>query len=224
VSIGFIIHTPTSEVMHITASNFPPPGEVWNGLTMGTVYSSFTLTLTTSGTGSGTIQASPGGPYTYGDTVTIWANASVGSTFTGFTGSLSGTTTPQNLTFDGNETVDAAFTLNGPYTLSLTTSGSGAGVIEANSTGPFYYGDTVMIWANASVGSTFTGFTGSLSGTATPQNLTFDGNETVDAAFTLNDIYSITYYKRIWMPGLLRQTPLGRITMGIYCDDLGECE
>ena len=46
----------------------------------------YTLTLTTSGTGSGTIQASPAGPYYYGASVTIWANASVGSTFTGFTG------------------------------------------------------------------------------------------------------------------------------------------
>jgi hypothetical protein len=43
--------------------------------------------------------------------VTIWANTSEGSTFDGFTGSLTGTTTPQTLTFDGDESVDAAFNL-----------------------------------------------------------------------------------------------------------------
>ena len=125
----------------------------------------YTLTLTTSGTGAGTIETNSSGPFNYGDVIRIWANASTGSTFTGFTGSLSGTGTPQDLTFDDNESVDAAFTLNGPYTLTLTTSGTGAGTIEANSSGPFYYGDVVRIWANASTGSTFAGFTGSLSGT-----------------------------------------------------------
>jgi hypothetical protein len=150
----------------------------------------FTLTLTTSGTGTGTIEASPG-LYYYGDTATIWANASIGSTFTGFTGDLAGTTTPQILTFDGDENVDAAFTLNGPYTLTLTTSGTGSGTIEANP-GPYYYGSTITIWANASIGSTFAGFTGSLTGTTTPQVLTFDGDENVDAQFTLNGPYTLT--------------------------------
>ena len=155
----------------------------------------YTLTLTKSGTGLGTIQANRTGPFYYGDKVEIWANASVGSTFIGFTGNLSGIVTPQNLTFDGNESVNAAFTLNGPYTLTLTKSGTGLGTIQANRTGPFYYGDKVEIWANASVGSTFIGFTGNLSGIVTPQNLTFDGNESVNAAFTLNGPYTLTLTK-----------------------------
>ena len=100
----------------------------------------YTLTLTTSGTGSGTIQASPSGPYYYGASVTIWANVSVGSTFAGFTGSLTGTTTPQTLVMNGNKAVNAQFTLNGPYTLTLTTSGTGTGTIQASPAGPYYYG------------------------------------------------------------------------------------
>jgi hypothetical protein len=71
----------------------------------------YTITLTTSGTGTGTIQASPSGSYYYGTTVTIWANATIGSTFTGFSGALTGTTTPQTLIMDGDKTIDAAFTL-----------------------------------------------------------------------------------------------------------------
>ena len=152
----------------------------------------FTLTLTTSGTGSGTIQASPAGPYYYGASVTVWANASVGSTFAGFSGSLTGTTTPQVLVVDGDEAVDAQFTLNGPYTLSLTTSGTGSGTIQASPAGPYYYGASVTIWANASTGSTFAGFTGGLTGTTTPQVLVMNGNKAVDAQFTLKDEYTLT--------------------------------
>ena len=74
-----------------------------------------------------------------------------GITFTGFTGSLTGTTTPQVLVMNGNKAVDAQFTLNGPYTLTLTTSGTGSGTIQASPAGPYYYGASVTIWANASV-------------------------------------------------------------------------
>lgn len=78
----------------------------------------YTLTLNTSGIGSGTVQVSPSGPYNNGDIVAIWANASNGSTFTGFSGSLTGTSTPQTLTINGNEAVNAAFTLNGSFYLN----------------------------------------------------------------------------------------------------------
>jgi hypothetical protein len=155
----------------------------------------YTLTLTTSGTGSGTIQASPSGPYYYGVVVTIWANASTGSTFTGFSGDLTGTTTPQTLTMNGHKTVNAQFTLNGPYTLTLTTSGTGSGTIQASPSGPTYpYGTSVTIWANASTGSTFTEFTGDLTGTTTPQTLVIDGNKTVDAAFTKNLTFQKVFF------------------------------
>jgi hypothetical protein len=145
----------------------------------------YNLTLTTSGSGSGTIKASPAGPsYDYGTTVTIWANASTGSYFTGFTGSLTGTTTPQTLTMYGNEAVDAEFIpSNHICNLTLTTSGTGSGTNKANRSGPYHVGDEVTIWANASTGSYFTGFTGSLSGMTTPQTLTFLGDEAVDAGF-----------------------------------------
>ena len=78
----------------------------------------YTLTPNTSGTGSGTIQVSPSSPYNNGDIVTIWANASNGSTFTGFSESLTGTTTPQTLTINENEAVNAIFTLNSTFILN----------------------------------------------------------------------------------------------------------
>jgi len=161
-----------------------------------TLQSGFVLTLTKNGTGSGTVEASPDGPYSYGEEVTIWANASNGSIFAGFFGNLTGSTSPQNLNIDGDEAVVAEFTLNVPYTLSLTTSGTGSGTIQANASGPFYYGDVVRIWANASTGSIFTGFSGGLSGMSSPQDLIINGNTTVNAEFTFNGPYTLTLITR----------------------------
>jgi PKD repeat protein len=157
-----------------------------------TLESGFTLTLTTSGTGNGTIQASPAGPYTYGTIVTIWANASVGSIFAGFTGNLSGLITPQTLVMNGDKAVDAEFTLESGFTLTLTTSGTGNGTIQASPAGPYTYGTIVTIWANASVGSIFAGFTGNLSGLITPQTLVMNGDKAVDAEFTLQTGFTLT--------------------------------
>ncbi|MBE3137456.1 MAG: hypothetical protein IMZ43_08740 [Thermoplasmata archaeon] len=152
----------------------------------------YTLTITTNGTGTGSIQTNISAPYNYGAKVKIWANVSTGSTFTGWFGALTGTTTLQTLTMDENKSVTAQFTRNGPYSLTLTPTGTGSGTIEVNNSGPYYYGTQVKIWANASTGSTFTGWGGALSGTITPENLTIDENKTVSAEFTLNSLYTLT--------------------------------
>jgi len=157
-----------------------------------TITSGYTLTITKSGTGSGTVDANTSGPYYYGDAVTLWANASIGSTFSGWSGALTGVVTPQVLIMNGNKTVNAAFTLNGPYTLTLSTSGSGGGTIQANPSGPYYYGATVTVWANASNGSTFVGFSGGLSGTTSPQTLVMNGDKAVTANFTITSGYTLT--------------------------------
>jgi hypothetical protein len=86
---------------------------------------------------------------------------------------------------DEEKTVNAEFTLNGPYTLTLTPIGTGTGTIEASPAGPYYYGATITITAIANTGSAFAGFSGSLTGTTTPQSLTIDGDKTVNAEFTL---------------------------------------
>ena len=92
----------------------PPYPEIWfktDDFRIECICDEFTLDLTTSGIGNGTIEASPAGPYYYGAVVTVWANASVGSTFTGFSGDLTGIVSPQELTITENKTVNAQFTL-----------------------------------------------------------------------------------------------------------------
>ena len=112
--------------------------------------------------------------------------------------------TEKNYTF--NASFDSSYHLiikcfTGPYLLSLLTNGTGSGTCEANSSGPFYYGDSVMIWANASVGSSFTGFYGDLSGTVSPQVLIIFGDSSVTAEFTeFNLILLKTNWNLISLP------------------------
>jgi len=62
--------------------------------------------------------------------VSVSATANTGYTFTGFTGALTGTTTPQNLTMNGPKSVTANFAVSNqpPQAVSVTpSSGSGMG-------------------------------------------------------------------------------------------------
>ena len=69
-------------------------------------------TLSTSAVGSGTISASPsGGSYVSGTTVTLTAMPSTGYSFSGWSGSVTGTTNPISLVISANASIVATFTL-----------------------------------------------------------------------------------------------------------------
>ncbi|MFO7678272.1 MAG: hypothetical protein R6V50_07830 [Thermoplasmatota archaeon] len=144
------------------------------------------LTLTTSGTGSGTIEASPSGPYYHGDVVTIWANASVGSTFTGFSGNLSGDTSPQDLTITDDMNVDAQFTLNGPYTLTITVDPVEAGFVDVDIDPPYYYGTEVTLTAYENPGYLFSNWSGDASGSNPVILLNMTDDKSVTAHYILS--------------------------------------
>ncbi|MFO7677698.1 MAG: Ig-like domain-containing protein, partial [Thermoplasmatota archaeon] len=147
----------------------------------------YTLSLTTSGTGTGTIETDTTGPYYYGDIVTIWANATTGSTFTGFTGDLTGTTTPQQLTITSDKTVDAEFTLDGPFTLTITVDPADGGSVDIVPDPPYYYGTVVTLTAEENPGYNFSHWGGDLSGNENPKTITMTSNKSVIAHFTFNE-------------------------------------
>ncbi|MDD5287229.1 MAG: DUF1566 domain-containing protein [Desulfuromonadaceae bacterium] len=114
---------------------------------------SFTLSVVKSGTGSGTVTSSTGGIscgsncssiYTPNSSVTLTATASNGSTFTGWSGSCSGTGTC-TVTMDAGKSVTAAFTIATP-TATLTKSkvfmGAGDDFVTASNSGMTVYGNT----------------------------------------------------------------------------------
>jgi len=93
-----------------------------------------TYTLTVNMTGSGTVAKFPDqATYDYGTLVTLTATPATGYPFTGWSGDLTGTTNPTNVTMTGTKTVTAIFTS------STTTSGD----IDGN--GSVTMGDALLL-------------------------------------------------------------------------------
>ena len=144
----------------------------------------YTLTLGTAG--DGTASANPaGGTYLAGTVVTVTATPNSGSTFTGWSGALSGTGNPAALTMDGPKTVTASFTGYYPLTLAPTAGGS----IDASPPGGSYPAGTVVT-LTASPDYAFERWGGALSGTTNPRTITMNGPRTVTASF--EPFYSLT--------------------------------
>ncbi len=77
------------------------------------------FTLTTSTVGSGIISLDPaGGIYDLGTVVTVTAVPATGAQFSNWSGDLSGSTNPEQLTMNSNKSVTATFTRAGRRTLS----------------------------------------------------------------------------------------------------------
>jgi uncharacterized repeat protein (TIGR02543 family) len=149
------------------------------------VTATFTLSqysLTTNVVGSGTITRNNAGPYNYGDVVQLTAVPATGWSFSGWTGDLTGSTNPANITISGNMSVTAIFTQD-VYT--LTTNVVGSGSVTRNNTGPYHYGDVVQLTAVPATGWSFLAWSGDLSGSVNPTTITINGNKSVTATFAL---------------------------------------
>jgi hypothetical protein len=72
-----------------------------------------TYTLTINTLGSGTVSASPSGPYAAGTLVTLTASPAAGWSFSSWSGNLIGYTNPGTLLMNDNYTVTATFDQNG---------------------------------------------------------------------------------------------------------------
>jgi len=138
------------------------------------------LTVTKAGNGTGTVTGA--GTYNYNTVVSPTAVADAGSTFTGWSGSCSGSASPTSVTMDVDKTCIATFTLN-PEILTLNKAGTGTGTVGG--AGTYNYGTVVGPTAVADGTSVFTGWSGSCSGTASPTSVTMDAAKTCTATFTL---------------------------------------
>jgi hypothetical protein len=160
------------------------------------------LTVSKTGTGSGTVSSVPGGiacgtacygDFAEGQIVTLTAAAGTGSSFTGWSGEVCSGTEPCQVTMSQARSVTATFTLN-TYSLSVTKAGTGGGTVTSSPAGincgstcstSFSYNTVVTLSATADPGSTFTGWSGEgCSGTGTCQ-VTMSQARTVTATFGL---------------------------------------
>lgn len=105
----------------------------------------FTLSVSTSGKGSGTVTSSPSGiscnptcsvAYDSGTIIGLAATPATGSIFSGWGGACSGNGNC-NVTMASNQTVTATFNPEPPpqYTLSITNAGTGSGTVTSSPVG-----------------------------------------------------------------------------------------
>ncbi len=159
-----------------------------------------TLNVSLSGNGSGSVTSSPAGiscgstcsdSFDYGTKVTLTATPAVGSSFTGWSGACTGTSSC-HVTMSQARSVTASFAVV-PETLSAGLSGNGSGTVTSSPAGiscgatcssDFDYGTVVTLTATHATGSRFTGWTGACTGAGTC-SVTMNQAQSVTATFTL---------------------------------------
>jgi hypothetical protein len=158
-----------------------------------------TLTVTKGGTGTGTVTgtgincgADCTEAYAHGTMVTLMAAGGAGSSFSGWGGACTGTSSCV-VTMDMAQSVSATFTL-GSNVLSVTKAGTGEGTVTsggneiacgATCNADFPSGTMVTLTAAPTTGSTFAGWSGDCGGTGTC-TVTLSAARNVTATFTLN--------------------------------------
>ena len=194
---------PTPNPVKVIATSAADPSETSTALV--TIASAvYNLTLSTTGTGGGTVTPNPVGisfgsncySYASGTVVQLTTGANAGSTFAGWGGAYSGTGAC-SVTMNSSKTVSAIFTLVPIYNLTLSTTGSGGGTITPKPVGTscgtncysYLSGTVVQVAASASAGSTFAGWGGACSGTGAC-SVIMSSTQFVSAAFTQTPVYS----------------------------------
>ena len=140
-----------------------------------------TLSVSKSGTGSGTVVSSPAGlrcgstcsvEFDFGTNVTLTVTPATGSYFTGWSGDCSGTSAC-TVSMTRARSVSASFSLL-PVTLTVSKAGLGSGTVSSNPLGiscgqtcsrNFLYGTTVTLSATPDTASLFAGWSDACSGT-----------------------------------------------------------
>ncbi len=162
------------------------------------------LSVTKSGSGSGTVASSPVGidcgttcstTFAAGTSVTLTATPAGGSSFTGWSGSGCSGTSTCTVTMSEARAVTAGFAVVPPglFNLAVTKSGTGAGTVSSSPAGidcgsdcseTLVDGSSVTLTASPAGGSSFTAWSGAgCSGTSTC-TVVMSAARAVDAKFT----------------------------------------
>jgi len=159
---------------------------------------SYTLTVTRAGTGSGTVAGGTidcgtvcAASFASGTSVTLTATPATGSTFAGWSGACSGTAACV-VSMTAARAVTATFDTSSvpTYALVVTKSGTGGGTVAggpincgATCSANVASGTTVTLTATPAAGSTFAGWSGACTGTAATCTVAMTSAQTVSAAF-----------------------------------------
>ena len=155
------------------------------------------ITVTKAGTGTGTVSgngiscgATCNVALPNGTPIVLTATPNAGSDFTGWSGNCSGTGTTFSFTFSATSACIATFSIQS--TLSVSKTGTGSGTVSGNG---ISCGSTcsvslpnntaVMLTATPSVGSVFSGWSGTCTGMTATFAFTFSGTSSCTATFTV---------------------------------------
>jgi len=174
----------------------------------------FELSVQAAGAGGGTISSNPAGincgtacsaSFANGTQVMLTETAAANSSFTGWTGSCSGSNSTCTLTLSASQQVTASFNIiQNAAVLTVSESGTGTGTIASNPSGincaptcsaSFTSGTQVTLTETAAANSSFTGWTGGCSGSNSTCTLTLTASQQVTATF--NSAKNITALNHI---------------------------
>lgn len=157
--------------------------------------------LTVSVVGNGTVTESPDGfvfanginislLFLKGTSFTLTAIPDANWTFQGWSGDLSGSKNPVNVTMDWDKNIIATFA-HVKYTLTVNVFGNGT-VTLSPAAATYTNGTIVTLTALPSVNWAFSNWTSDLTGKQSPVNIIMNGNRTVTATFTQIPQYYLT--------------------------------
>jgi hypothetical protein len=165
------------------------------------------LALAHAGAGSGTVSSNPAGiacgatcqtAFATGAAVTLTAVAAPGSTFSGWSGACSGTSTTCTVTMSAAMSVTASFAQL-PVQLRVATAGTGGGAISAAAgiacgttcETSVAFDAIVTLTAAAAPDSTFQGWSGACAGTSPTCTLQMAADRLATATFAGNPTLSL---------------------------------
>jgi len=191
---------------------------------------SYTLTITKAGTGTGTITSNPVGincgstcfaTFATSTSVVLSATSTTESTFIGWSGSGCSGTGTCTVAMNGNKTVIALFSLTAQTNYPLVVTKTGSGKILSTPTGidcgrdcveSFSTGTTVVLTVQPSAGYIFQNWSGACSGTSLICSVTMDAAKSVTANFGRS-----TYNLTIAKVGSGTGTVISTTDQGINC-------
>ena len=159
------------------------------------------LTVSTAGTGTGTVSSSDGSiscpgtctaAYNGGTSVTLTATPGTGSIFAGWTGCDTVLDTTCTVTMSASRLVTATFDVQ-RFTLTVSTAGTGTGTVSSSDglinscsgtcTATYNSGTSVTLTATPDAGSIFTGWTGCDTVLDTTCTVSMSASRSVTATF-----------------------------------------
>jgi len=142
-----------------------------------------TYSLTIEVVGQGTVTKNPDKvTYSHGDIVELTANPAQDWSFTGWSGDLSGSTNPVNITINGNRTVTATFIMINQYTITVSANPTVGGVVAGG--GNYQHGDQVDLTATPNEGYEFVNWTE--NGTVVSDQANYSFTATKDRTLVAN--------------------------------------